>query len=166
MIKATLLTLFGVILILVSLGLSLLNPFSDTLAKSNYSNSKVVEVMIPFVYINSPVVKGGVKGGKWMLSNNHVMSIQNNGNFILYAHNKKGLFKNLKDVSLEDLVIVKKQDGNIYTYKIYSIEKIDPSDVEKVYSNNKNVLILYTCTGLFDTKRLVLKANPITSFDR
>ena len=51
--------------------------------------------------------------------------------------------------------------GKTYIYKVYSLEYIKPSQIEKIDTNKKNTITLFTCDGWFDEKRLVVKADII-----
>ncbi len=80
------------------------------------------------------------------------------GNVIIYAHNRPGLFGDLKKVTIGAEIQI--DDGkHIHDYVVSEKRKIVPSDVNGVLSD-KNQLTLYTCDGVFDQRRLVVIALP------
>lgn len=80
------------------------------------------------------------------------------GNVILYAHNKAGLFGKLKYVKIADEISLE-SNGKIYLYQVAEKRKVLPTDVDMVLSD-RDQLTLYTCDGVFDQKRLVVVAIP------
>lgn len=124
-------------------------------------------IRIKSIGLNAGVSPGGYKDGKWVLDDNLVLYLPSSdrlgqgGNTILYAHNKENLFGNLKKVSVGDVVALGAANGEMYNYSIYSIEYIKPYQMEKISTNLKDTITLFTCDGWFDEKRLVVKAIKI-----
>lgn len=83
------------------------------------------------------------------------------GNVVIYAHNRRGLFQSLHELKLDDQVTITTAEGTEYLYRVTSKEVVEPDQVEVVYPTYHEELTLYTCTGLFDRYRLVIKAQPI-----
>ncbi|OGH14645.1 MAG: hypothetical protein A2687_00510 [Candidatus Levybacteria bacterium RIFCSPHIGHO2_01_FULL_38_26] len=117
--------------------------------------------------ISSEVAAGGYENGKWVLDSRYVLylptsgKLGDGGNTVFYAHNRDKLFGNLKKVSIGDTVKLGDSNGKTYIYKVYSLEYIKPSQIEKIDTNKKNTITLFTCDGWFDEKRLVVKAEII-----
>jgi LPXTG-site transpeptidase (sortase) family protein len=122
-------------------------------------------IVIPKASIEVNVIQGGIVGREWILSDKNALYLPSSGrigegyNTIIYAHNREGLFKDLKKLKKEDLILVKDNKENIATYKIYSVENIDPKDIDKLYSKEKDILTLFTCDGWFDRERLLVRAR-------
>ena len=139
--------------------------FSDVLASATTSWPKFVSV--PKGKIYAQIATGGYKYGKWILDDDFVLYLPTSdklgqgGNTILYAHSREKLFGNLKNASLGDQIILGDASGKMYSYKIYSVEYIKPYQVEKINTNTKDTVTLFTCDGWFDEKRLVVKAKII-----
>ena len=118
--------------------------------------------------ITVEVTAGGYEDGKWILDGNYVLYLPTSdklgqgGNTILYAHNREKLFGNLKNVSIGDTVLLGDSHGKIYAYKVYSREYIKPYEVEKINTDKRNTVTLFTCDGWFDEERLVVKAEIIS----
>lgn len=85
------------------------------------------------------------------------------GNIVIYGHNKKEIFGNLTGYNLLDETIkIITEDKKEHIYKIEDIKTVTPSEIEIVMPSDHEVLTLYTCTGFLDSKRLVIKAYPIS----
>jgi len=79
----------------------------------------------------------------------------------VYGHNKKIIFGSLPYLSIGQKVIVKTQDGKLYTYEVYKKDFVKPARVDLVSPTNFEELTLFTCWGLFDSQRVVVKAKPM-----
>lgn len=82
------------------------------------------------------------------------------GNIIIYSHNTKRLFGRLRSVVVGDLVTLD-HDGKERDYRVEAVTVVNPSMVDFLRPTNREALTLYTCTGLFDRQRLVVRAYPI-----
>jgi sortase (surface protein transpeptidase) len=80
---------------------------------------------------------------------------------VIYGHNKKVIFGNLPYLSLGQKIIIKTKDGKTYTYEAYQKDFVGADRIDLVSPTNTEELTIYTCWGLFDTQRAVLKAKPI-----
>lgn len=122
-----------------------------------------VRIVISHVGIDSVVKPGGIVGGQWVLSDTfvHFLSLDQKANKILfYAHERKGLFVSLKNVVKGDTIEIFGMDGKVLRFQVYSIERIKPSEVDKLYGDSDSIT-LYTCDGVFDQLRLLVKAKLI-----
>lgn len=125
------------------------------------------QITIPSININVQVEEGGIVNRQWILSDKKALYLPTSGrigegyNTIFYAHNRENLFGNLRKVKKDDLVLIKDSSGRDFTYKIYSIENIDPRDIKKLYSEEKDIITLFTCDGWFDQERFLVRAKLI-----
>lgn len=122
------------------------------------------EINIDRLSLNLIISPGIIKDNKWTLYDDRVSWLStsgdlNQGNIILYAHNKPNLFGDLTDLEIGDEIIIV-GSGKKQLYAVKEKRKVLPTDVDAVISN-KNELTLYTCNGSFDEKRLIVKAEPI-----
>lgn len=102
-----------------------------------------------------------VKENDWEVFDDRVAwlstsSFPGDGNVILYAHDRIGLFQNLKNIKVGDEIEI--YNGKYVTYKVTEVKIVKPNDIESILSN-KNRLTLYTCSGSFDQKRLIVYAE-------
>lgn len=125
------------------------------------------EIIIPSIQIDLKVDLAEIKNGVWQISQSNATFLVNStapkgeGNTVIYGHNKKSIFGNLPYLSIGQKILVKTADGNIYNYLVTEKYFVDPSRVDLVSQNNKKELTLYTCWGIFDQQRAVIKAIPV-----
>jgi LPXTG-site transpeptidase (sortase) family protein len=65
----------------------------------------------------------------------------------------------LKDIKKDDIVYVLTHE-RWYRYKVREIKTVYPNDVTTVAPSKNEILTLFTCSGFFDEKRLIVKAYP------
>lgn len=118
--------------------------------------------------VSLPVVESGrIENGTWAVSDtsaNHVRqsaSPGQEGNDIIYAHNLLRLFGKIQSTKIGENITVRTTDGNLYTYQVISITIVDPSQTELLQPTKHEALTLYTCTGLLDSQRFVVRAIPV-----
>jgi LPXTG-site transpeptidase (sortase) family protein len=83
------------------------------------------------------------------------------GNSVIYGHNWPNLLGNLNKAKKGDLVEVYFNDGSTEKFKI--IQKVNVSaDQTHILNQTKDSRItIYTCSGILDTKRLVVVAVKV-----
>lgn len=134
-------------------------------APKSPSYTQTARIAIPSLNVNLPVKEGGIVDGRWILSEDSVMLLPESSkpgegyNTVLYAHNKPHLFANLKNIQAGDQIIIENQEGNKFSYEVYSLEYVNPQEIDKIKSEVPNSLTLFTCNGFFDQQRLVVKAK-------
>ncbi len=143
---------------------------SDTLL-SSYSQEQQSTAAPVYIEIEDiislPVVTAGYVGGAWMVSNtsaNYVSASASpgaNGNIIIYAHNKPRLFGPLQRLKGGEKVRIRTSDGAVYRYQVVFARDVSPSDTRLLTPTATEILTLYTCSGFFDSKRLVVRAVPL-----
>lgn len=98
--------------------------------------------------------------GHWNVWPDSVTYIPSSGNnLIIYAHNTKPLFGDLKKINIGESVAVTMQDGTQKTFVITGRLIVGPSETALLQPTTNQVLTLYTCIGFLDSQRLVLRAN-------
>lgn len=123
-------------------------------------------ILMPSAGIDINVIEAEVKDGFWETSEttaSHGMGSADpgqNGNSVIFAHARVGLFYNLKDLKKDDLVYVF-TDKKWFAYKVTDITSVYPDQVEVIAPTKDQRLTLYTCTGYADEKRLIVVAKPI-----
>jgi sortase A len=126
-----------------------------------------VEIIIPSIQIDLKVDPGQIKDGVWLISETNATFLNtsstpgNEGNTVIYGHNKKVIFGSLPYLSIGQKIIIKTTDGKIYTYEVYEKDFVGSDRVDLVSPTNKEELTVYTCWGIFDTQRAVIKAKLI-----
>ena len=109
---------------------------------------------------------GEVKGNDWTTYDDavswHINSGSNlcdKGNIVMWAHNRKGLFAELYNVSTGEIVSVAGEEG-IRKYRIVDIRDVVSTDLTLVKVDDDR-LTLYTCDGFLDSKRRFVIAKPV-----
>jgi len=134
-----------------------------TISKSK--NPEPVRIVIPNINIDLPVVEAKVIYGYWEVSQNsasHGIGSANpneKGNIVIFAHARSGLFYNLRDVKKDDNIYLFTKDA-WKKYVVKQITSVYPNQTETVAPTKEETLTLYTCTGFYDEKRLIIKAFP------
>ena len=120
------------------------------------------EIKISKINLDLQVSASVVKDNDWQLFDDRVAWLSTsakpgNGNTILYAHDRKGLFGDLYKLKVGDEIGLRVNDKWVY-YKVTDSHKVLPTDVASILSD-QNRLTLFTCNGSFDQKRLVVYAE-------
>jgi len=139
----------------------------EAAAKSTENSDIPVEIIIPSVEIDLPVEAGQIKDGVWLTSDSAATFLNTStvpgsgGNTVIYGHNKKMILGNLPYLSLGQKIMVKTQSGKIHTYEVFQKDFVGPDRVDLVSPTSSAELTVYTCWGLFDSQRVVVKARPV-----
>jgi sortase A len=124
-----------------------------------------IRILIPKVNIDLKIVDAKIINGYWELSETSASYGLGSGhpgvkgNTVIFAHAREGLFYNLKDVKIGDIIYVFTKD-KWYRYKVGTVTAVYPNQTEVLQNTKKEVLTLYTCTGFYDEKRLIVTAIP------
>ncbi len=143
------------------------NPIkiSPKLLAEQSVQSDPVRILIPSVEIDLPVVDAKVVNGYWELSDNTASYGLGSGhpgtagNTVIFAHARQGLFYNLKDVKTGDIIYIFTKN-KWYRYKVNKITAVYPNQTDVIAPTRTDTLTLYTCTGFYDEKRLIVTAIP------
>lgn len=104
-----------------------------------------------------------VEGNEWDMYDDAVSWLKNSdvppkGNVVLYGHNTKELLGNLHKLAIGSEIVVG-TDTEHYTYIVEKTLIVDPEDLE-ILSSAQDRLVIFTCVGFADSKRLVVVAVP------
>ncbi len=122
-------------------------------------------IFIPSIGLNLGVIQGGVRNREWILSDDKALYLPTSGkigegyNTIIYAHSREKLFGKLEKVKVGDVIDIIDSKGQNFGYRVFNIESVDPTDIDKLYSKDKDIVTLFTCDGWFDEKRLLVRAK-------
>lgn len=143
------------------------NPIkiNSALYSSKDTTNDPVRILIPKSDIDLKVIDAKIVNDYWELSENTASYGLGSGhpgeknNTVIFAHARVGLFYNLKDVKTGDIIYVFTQN-KWYRYKVNKITAVYPNQTEVIKPTKTQVLTLYTCTGFYDEKRLIVTAIP------
>jgi LPXTG-site transpeptidase (sortase) family protein len=133
-------------------------------SSKNIANDPI-RILIPKADIDLKVIDAPIVNGYWQLSENTASYGLGSGtpgtksNTVIFAHARQGLFYNLKDVKLNDIVYIFTKN-QWYRYRVNKIIAVYPNQTEVIKPTKSEVLTLYTCTGFYDEKRLIVTAVP------
>jgi len=108
-----------------------------------------------------------IKNGVWQISYQNATFLSSSatpgsgGNVVIYGHNKTAIFGNLPYLSIGQQIYIKTGDGKIHKYEVYKKDFVGPERVDLISPTDKEELTVYTCWGIFDQSRAVIKAKPI-----
>lgn len=138
---------------------------ADKSFEKNKEESEVERIIIPKFNIDLKVTPSKIINGYWETSEitaSHGLGSANpgeRGNVVIFAHAREGLFLGIKDIKKDDSVYVLTND-KWYRYKVSEVSDVYPSDIKVVMPAGNEELTLFTCSGFFDEKRLIVKALP------
>jgi LPXTG-site transpeptidase (sortase) family protein len=137
-----------------------------TLSKVDTSLYPISVQFLPSQY-SVAVSPAQINNNRWQIAENGASFLASSakpgeaGSIIIYAHNTKNRFGILQSVKLGDTISVVTKNGSLHSYIVREKLIVKPSETNILESKNSETLILYTCTGFADTKRLVIKAMPL-----
>lgn len=97
------------------------------------------------------------KEGEWQPDSRGVSIHQN----VIYGHNWNSILGNLVNVKPGMIVEIRNKDS-VKKYVVDFTQEIDPKSYDVVNQNTDNKIVIYTCSGIFDTKRFVVVASKIS----
>lgn len=138
---------------------------ADKAFEKESKESNIRGIIIPKLDIDLSVMPSKINNGYWEVSEtsaSHGEGSANpgeNGNVVVFAHARDGLFLNLRNIKKDDEVYVLTDDKK-YKYIVSETTSVYPNDITTVAPTDSEVLTLFTCSGFFDEKRLIVKAIP------
>ncbi len=151
------------------------NP--DKLAFASYNESVIPQpevshliitpsrITISRLNIDLPVFPIGLVNNRWVTPANGIAFLTNSplpgsvGNSVFYGHNWPRLLGNLHKIELGDRITVSSRNGEALAFTVEDKKIVDPTDVSILSPSAKSQITLYTCTGILDSKRLVIHAK-------
>jgi len=124
-----------------------------------------IEINFPSQNKQLSVAMGSFQYGTWKISENSATFLDysgipgESGNVVIYGHKKDTVFGDLSKVRPGDKVEIKTINGQSFSYSINSVKDVWPNQVEVLEQGSEQKLTLFTCTGIFDSKRLVVSAT-------
>lgn len=106
------------------------------------------------------------EGKEWVVSDTQATYLADSarpgqaGNIILYGHNKRSIFGNLRNLKGGEEIVLTTEDGVEHRYKVILIKEVSPSNTTFLLPTRQETLTVYTCTGFFDTRRFIVRAVP------
>lgn len=127
----------------------------------NVNKNPPLRVVIPSLNIDLPVKESKIINGYWEVFPDSAgfglgsAYPEENGNQVIFAHARIGLFEPLKNIKTGDKITVFTKN-KWFTYQVSEIKEVLPSQTEVIAATSEPILTLYTCTGYSDSKRLIV----------
>lgn len=124
-----------------------------------------LRIVVPKFNIDLSIVEAPVVNGVWETSEttaSHGIGSADPGqigNTVIFAHAREGLFLPLRDIAKDQLIYVLTKD-HWYRYRVTDSKLVTPDQVEVIGQSTDERLTLFTCSGFFDEKRLIVTAVP------
>lgn len=118
-------------------------------------------IVIDSLEVDLPVISANIENNKFETTKDGVSYLASSGvpgksgNVILYGHNWANILGNLPKIKVGDTVKIYASSGEFHEYKIDYTAKVTPDEVHILNQTEDARVTIYTCTGLFDTKRFV-----------
>lgn len=149
-----------------------LNEAPTQLAFNNYYVTKQqtieknapVRITISSLGIDLPIYQAKVVNNVWPTTTRGASYLTTSplpgttGNSIIYAHNWRSLFGNLRSAKVGQQVVVTYPDGKKKTFVIAYTSIVSPTESTILAPSNDKRITMYTCTGFLDSERFVAVA--------
>ncbi len=125
-------------------------------------------IIIPSAGINLPVQTAEIAYNTWEASRTGASYGQGSalpgtlGNTVIFGHALPGLFGTLPQVIVGDYIHVFTSD-DWFAYEVTEVLVVVPEDTQVIKHRGTTELTLFTCTGRYDSHRLVIKAKLLAN---
>jgi LPXTG-site transpeptidase (sortase) family protein len=136
-------------------------------SKQEATKAPPERILIPDLGLDVPVKTAEIVKGYWEVFPDSAgfglgsAYPDENGNQVIFAHAREGLFLPLKKAKEGQKILVLTRD-KWYSYEITGIKSVSPDDTDVIAPSDTAVLTLYTCTGFADSKRLIVTAKKVS----
>lgn len=116
---------------------------------------------------NSDIESFAFINGQWQTSDTKVTYLLGSarpgeaGNIILYGHNKREILGNIRALKGGEHVTLTTSDGTVHVYEVTSTKEVSPQDISLLSPTKNETLTMYTCSGLLDSQRFIVRAVPV-----
>lgn len=129
------------------------------------SVSLPVEIIIPSINLDLPVIPAKLDKGQWEATTKGVSYLASSpipgakGNSLLYGHNWPNLLGNILKLKPGQEIKIKFADSFTKTFIVSADLSVSPQDLSVLNPTEDSQITLYTCTGFLDNRRFVIKAK-------
>lgn len=105
--------------------------------------------------------------GEWSISPDHASYLTSSarpgerGNIIIYGHNTRDILGNLRALKGGETITLTLSDHTTRDYLVETVTEVSPTRVDLLAPTNTETLTLYTCSGILDSQRFVVRATPL-----
>lgn len=108
-----------------------------------------------------------ISNGVWMTDKNMAnyliesSGISGGGNIIVYGHNKDTVLGPIRWIKEGNTIEMTGDNNLTYLFKVVKTDIVYPDNLSYIQKTSEETLTIYTCTGIFDSKRFVVVAKPV-----
>jgi hypothetical protein len=119
--------------------------------------------------IDAGITAGGWLDDHWVTDDRHLTYIRDSGRptedrpLVLYGHNTRSLLGNIRVLTGNENITLTTTDGHQYLYLIEKIKEVSPDDTAFLNSVQGDRLVMYTCSGFWDSKRFIVVARRMAT---
>lgn len=161
-----LLLLNGVHSVFRDRALSLDKQTVEAYAQPQQRPAKPTKIFIRW-FVDTAITDAVYTGTKWTVSPDTASYLLQSarpgekGNIILYGHNTREILGNIRALKGGETVLLTTEDGVGHTYRVESMAEVPPNQTELLKPTDFEVLTIYTCSGLLDSQRFIVRAVPV-----
>lgn len=117
-------------------------------------------------FLDTPVTEAVLDGKKWTIPADAAGYLLQSarpgegGNIVIYGHNTREILGNIRALKGGERITLTTSDNREHYYRVDSLTEVDPSDTSLIQPTDTEVLTLYTCSGLLDGRRFIVRALP------
>lgn len=175
LVRQLLTVFFGVLCLVFTLQATFLTaqrflakPSSHPLITTHSNEPSVPQtLLLPTHAEPLPIILTPVQNNDWQVSTKGVSLMQSSRHGkgkILYGHNWPNLLGSLHDAEIGSSIQIRYSDLKQEAYTVQSMFTVDPSQLNVLeLAQDPDTLLIYTCSGWLDQKRLVVVAVRETS---
>ncbi len=126
---------------------------------------KPKRLVIPSLSLGLPIISEQMSNGTWTVEEGVANFAEESspfngdvGNSVLFGHNKQDAFRPMANLKKGDLVFVQSSQYQ-FGYEVNTLSTTSPKNVDVMKPGTERELTLITCNGIFDEKRLIIKAT-------
>jgi len=135
--------------------------------QSSLGPHQPTRLKISDIKVDLPIFPAKIRSGNWEATTQGVSYLASTpipgepGNSVIYGHDYLSLLGNLTKLGQGASIQIVYADGSHRNFAVVSRLVVSPSQTEILNNTADTRLTIYTCTGFFDSQRLVLTAVPI-----
>lgn len=117
--------------------------------------------------VDTDITPATLQNGKWSidpLTATYLVQAAHpgeGGNTVIYGHNTREILGNIRVLVPGEKITLTTDDGVAHQYEVEWTKEVAPTDVSAVQPTDHEALTLFTCSGLLDSMRFVVRARPI-----
>lgn len=120
-------------------------------------------------FVDSDITDAVYTGSKWTVSADSASYLLQSarpgegGNIIIYGHNTRPILGNIRALKGNETITLTTEDGTEHLYRVDSLTEVAPNQTQLLQPTDTEVLTIYTCSGIFDSQRFIVRALPFDS---